>query len=66
MRRRTPVVDLRLCTDCDSCIEVCPAAFRRNSDTGLIEVIDLQEYPVESVEYAINLCPADCISWEEL
>jgi len=65
MRKRNPVVDLRLCTDCDSCIEVCPAAFRRNDDTGLIEVIDLQEYPDESVEYAITLCPADCISWEE-
>jgi len=65
MRKRTPVVDLSLCTDCDSCIEVCPAAFRRNIDTGLIEVVDLRQYPVESVEYAISLCPVDCISWEE-
>ena len=65
MRKRTPAVDLSLCTDCDSCIEVCPAAFRRNIDTGLIEVVDLPEYPVESVEYAISLCPVDSISWEE-
>lgn len=65
MRKRTPVVDLSLCTDCDSCIEVCPEVFKRNPDTGLVEVVDLQEYPGESVAYAISLCPADCISWEE-
>ena len=65
MNKRTPIMDLSLCTDCDSCIEVCPAAFRRNPDTGLIEVVDLPEYSVEEVENAISLCPADCISWEE-
>ncbi|MCP4665871.1 MAG: ferredoxin [Deltaproteobacteria bacterium] len=65
MKKSTPVIDLSLCTDCDSCMEVCPAAFRRNIETGLIEVVDLPEYPVECVEDAISICPADCISWEE-
>jgi ferredoxin len=61
---KNPAIDLGLCTGCDSCLEICPAVFRRNPDTGLIEVADFPEYPEEVIE-AIALCPADCISWEE-
>ncbi len=59
-----PVIDMYKCTDCESCVVVCPDVFKRNSDTGYIEVIDLAEHPVEAVEEAINICPADCITWE--
>ncbi len=65
MTKKIPLVDLSRCTDCDSCIEICPAAFRRNIDTGLIEVVDLPDYPVEGVDAAISICPAESISWEE-
>jgi ferredoxin len=62
---KIPVIDLGECVDCDACIEVCPAVFRRN-DAGFIEVVELQEYPKEEVEEAVKNCPADCIVWEEL
>ena len=62
--KRTPVIDLSRCTDCDSCLEICPEVFRRNEETGLIEIVDLEEYPEDRVSEAIALCPADCIEWE--
>ena len=62
---KVPVIDLGECIDCDACIEVCPAVFRRN-DAGYIEVIELPEYLEEELEEAIKNCPADCITWEEV
>jgi ferredoxin len=63
--RRVPSIDGSRCTDCESCIALCPEVFRRNEQTGLIEVIDRREYPEEEVQAAISVCPADCITWEE-
>ena len=64
--RKIPVIDLGRCNECESCLEVCPTVFRRNKETGLIEVIDLPEYPEKEVEEAMSLCPTDCITWEEM
>jgi len=63
--RKHPVIDWTRCTDCESCIELCPGIFRRNRETGYIEIVDVPQYPEEAVREAINMCPADCISWEE-
>ncbi len=63
--RMIPVVDLGECTDCGSCLEVCPEVFERNSETGFIEVVYFPEYPADCVLEAITVCPADCIDWEE-
>ena len=41
--KNRPVIDLSQCTDCDSCLEVCPDLFRRNEETGLIELIDAED-----------------------
>ena len=60
-----PVIDGSQCTDCESCLEICPEVFKRNRETGSIEVIDLDEYPEEKIREAISICPADCILWEE-
>jgi ferredoxin len=62
---KIPVIDISECTDCESCLEICPAVFIKNSETGHIEVIDLPEYPEDEVREAIVMCPADCITWEE-
>ncbi len=60
-----PVIDMSKCTDCGSCLEVCPAVFKLNRETDCIEVMDLPEYPEDCVQEAISVCPADCITWEE-
>lgn len=64
--RRVPVIDIGECTDCESCLEICPVVFKKNSETGYIEVIDLPEYPEDAIQQAINMCPADCIAWQEI
>jgi len=60
-----PVVDMGECTDCGSCLEVCPEVFMRNSETGSIDVVNFNTYPEDCVQEAISVCPVDCISWEE-
>lgn len=64
--RRIPVIDIGECTGCDSCLEICPVVFKRNSETDYIEVIDLPEYPEDEIQQAISMCPADCIVWQEI
>ena len=61
----TPVIDMHKCTDCESCLDLCPFIFRKNEDTGRIEVVDMPEYPKEEIQEVINYCPGDCITWEE-
>jgi ferredoxin len=62
--KKYPVIDIGLCSDCRGCIEVAPEVFRYNSSTGLMEVIEQDEYPEELVDEAIKNCPEDCIYWE--
>jgi ferredoxin len=59
-----PIMDVRYCSDCESCLSICPSVFLRNRDTGLIEVMELDEYPEEEIREAINCCPEDCIALE--
>lgn len=63
--KRIPAIDRFRCTDCESCLELCPEVFQRNPDTGSIEVADLSAYPEEKIQEVISMCPADCIGWEE-
>ncbi len=65
-KKGIPILDLGRCTDCGSCIEVCPEVFRRNPDTGLIEVLEPMQCPEEGIREAIKVCPADCIETEEV
>ena len=64
--KKIPVIDIGKCTDCESCLAICPEVFRKNKETGLIEVEDLPDYPEELVDQVISMCPTDCISWEEI
>jgi ferredoxin len=59
-----PVIDLSECRNCDVCIATSPMIFRRNTNGGYIEVVDLPKYPAPLVNEAIKNCPLDCISWE--
>ncbi len=60
---KIPVINHGDCSLCGGCIAVCPEVFSLN-DTGFINVADMDEYPEESVNEAIALCPEDCIYWE--
>jgi ferredoxin len=62
--KRILSLDVGECSGCESCVEVCPQVFRRNPQTGLIEVMEFEDYSEEEVREAIKLCPADCISFE--
>ncbi len=64
--KKIPRIDISDCTDSESCLELCPSVFKKNKETGLIEVADLSEYPEDDIEEAMSMCPADCISWEEV
>jgi ferredoxin len=60
-----PVIDIRRCTGCESCIEVSPQVFKKNMETGSIVITALTEYPEEPVDQAIGICPVGCIRWED-
>jgi ferredoxin len=60
-----PVIDLGRCSRCEGCIEIAPEVFRHNKETGSIDVIDMQEYPVDKINEAIKNCPEDCIFWDQ-
>ncbi|MBN2059856.1 MAG: ferredoxin [Deltaproteobacteria bacterium] len=62
--KKIPVMDSALCTDCDTCIELCPEVFKRHEELGLIEIMYLSEYPEDIIQEVISLCPAGCITWE--
>ena len=64
--KKVPRIDMSEFVDCESCVELCPSVFKKNKDTGLIEVADLSAYPEDGIEEAMSLCPADCIAWEEM
>ena len=59
-----PVIDMSDCSDCESCLSTSPTVFIRNKETGLIEVMEMEEYPRDEVLEAMNCCPEDCIEWE--
>jgi ferredoxin len=65
-RKMVPAIDLSRCTGCESCVEICPAVFGVNRDTGLIEVVSGLQVPEEEIQEAMAMCPGDCIFWEEV
>jgi ferredoxin len=63
---RAPVIDIRECKGCETCVVLCPDVFKRNSETDIIEVVVLSEYPEEGTEKAVSMCPRDCITWQDV
>ena len=62
---KIPIVDKITCVDCDICVDLCPAVFKRIGD-GSIAVIALPAYPEQEVNAVIQDCLGNCISWEEV
>jgi ferredoxin len=63
--KKFPSIDLGRCTECKGCIEIAPTVFCYNESTGMMGVIEQDEYPEDIVNEAIIDCPEDCIAWEE-
>ncbi len=63
MNSKTPVIDLSQCVGCEACLALCPDVFVI-SDTGYIEVEQMDDYPMDCVDEAINCCPTNCIQWK--
>jgi hypothetical protein len=61
---KIPFINRSDCTDCESCISLLPMIFKRNNETGCIEIAELPEYPEDAVESVIAMCPGDCVGWE--
>ncbi len=59
---KVPEIDLSECILCEVCREESPSVFKLN-DAGYIEVSDLEVYPQDEVDDAIENCPSSCISW---
>jgi len=63
--KRVPFINFTECSDCETCLELCPAVFVRNKETGFIEIQDLEEYPEEEIYEVMNYCPQECIVFLE-
>lgn len=60
-----PLIDRSQCTDCESCINLCPQIFKRNEETGCIEIADLPEYPEKAIREVMTMCPGECIDFPD-
>ena len=61
---KVPVIELDECILCGVCNGICPDVFVLN-EAGYVEVMDLDEYPVEDVLEAVKYCPTDCILYDD-
>ena len=61
---KVPVVDRDECTACGQCVEIAPNTFELDED-DIAFVKDPQGDPEETIQEAIDECPAECIAWKE-
>jgi ferredoxin len=56
-------VDQDECIACESCVQICPEAFRMN-DEGKAEFIASGK-GAECIQEAMDTCPVECIHWQD-
>ena len=59
-----PVIDYDICVGCASCVELCPEVFELRNDEKAW-VIGLDKCGTCNCQEAIDICPAQAISWSE-
>ena len=57
-------VDEEECIGCGLCAEIAPDVFQLNEE-GISQVIASSEKLQDSLQEAIDECPAECIHWED-
>jgi len=55
------VIDEAECIGCESCVEICPEAFRLNED-AVSEFIS-RDGLEQCIQAAIETCPTECLHW---
>lgn len=58
------VIDQEECLGCEACVEICPAVFDFDGDSGKAFVKEDANADESCVDEAIGSCPAACISKE--
>jgi len=53
------------CIGCESCVELCPEVFEFDAETEKAKVIKPEGGPEDLIKEAIEICPVECIYWEE-
>ena len=56
-------VDQDECIGCESCVEICPAAFTMNDD-GKAEGTSADGSEA-CIQEAMDTCPVECIHWQD-
>ncbi|GFK93772.1 Ferredoxin-1 [Fundidesulfovibrio magnetotacticus] len=59
-----PHVDQDECISCESCVQICPAAFEMNDD-GKAQELESATGGEECIQEAMDTCPAECIHWQD-
>ncbi len=62
---KTLKIDSDECIGCESCVEICPEVFEFDEETEKAKVIMPTGGPEDLIEEAIEVCPVECIYWEE-
>ena len=61
---RVVIVDIDICIGCEACIEACPEVFSMVPG-GVAQVFNPDGATEEKIEEAIDICPVNCIVWED-
>ncbi len=62
--RRYPYIDIDECVGCGACAEQCPEVFQL-VDGRYAQVVNPEGAPEEEIQEAIDLCPVQCIHWDD-
>jgi ferredoxin len=61
---KKPVINREKCIGCATCTGLCPEVFVIGPDGGS-QVSEMDDYESYPVQYAVDSCPAQAITWEE-
>ena len=59
-----PVIDRSRCTDCESCLEICPEVFEMGKRFAMVRQPIIPEEQTASILDTAADCPADAIKIE--
>lgn len=57
-------VDQDECIGCESCAQICPAAFEMN-DEAKAQYVEAASGTEDCIQEAMDTCPVECIHWEQ-